>query len=1802
MSLFRLAFFALFLSLLTPACGGDEGDDSTQTGDDASADAGQDVGEDTAADGGDDTDSDAADRSQDAQADAPTDPVTETIGSSGGAVTTRDGVLNLDVPESALSEDTAITLSPLTADEISALGFDDPPFMAFRLQPDGLQFDEPVRAEFALMASDVPGYDTRRSNALIPVLISSDGEVEASEVSLEVDTLSGTIALATDVPHFSTLAIWRGEPWARLDRLGEPFPGDEWAPECCRTPVGSSMPLGVYAGGGADVSDVSLGGGGDRVATAVIDIPTFPLVADGATHVGGFSFTCVGRLEDSSPGNEYEELLPADLTYRAPWLGLDGAELSVEINHRVTATVVCESPANVVRESTSHDSSAADLVWVDADTTCTLGDRALRCDTMGGGAVTAELQGQPKWQVVIGNGELFVGGDDWVQSVQLDPACASDPVMIPSGWYINHVGYTTGDRAFSGYYVGVSNTPNPDDGPAQPAPSYFPVSRAEPTGGECKQAVLGDLEDFPNPYTQSVMTPDPGCYLGRDGDRDVELRCGEDGTLVAQDTDGLRCDQEAGMCQFEKDDRVVFFDVSDPEVQVADLPGLSFPMDFTGSGDEFRAYAFGPDGLTVYLDSGDEASQELANCEDPAAIAVTPGSELIAVLCDQAFQLAELRALYITLIADNILAFPRDVLCRDDDSPYGVADAVGQQFVAGRGDEDVFSGLVPIPDDCGAPELNVKLTFPAAAYDESLGGVLTVNLKVADEGGVLRPVELRRTQREDETVFSYSQATNGTQPIELTVFNGGVGVCLSYEFEASHNCTACLDDAIDRGRSADVVEAFVPLALNTPLEMIVLPGEPDSTETLSVAVPAGCERPKVITTVAPATLDVLDVRTDVVLHGERFREGTRATTRAEDGQDPDQFRVENHHYIAVDEWVSDPSAPVGNPPRSIRPGDDLDIYVWIANPWFDNEENAYCAGYTVTVELACDEEIVCDADSCENPRCAGSEACDTSDDTCSEEEVVALAPHWQREAVSGDGYRVRGLGAGGERSLPFYHCGSGDITWDVDTDASFSGAMAITSGSGDSEVTHKSGAVTLGTGSLTTTLANESRHDVDLENTAGSCSEIDLYAESEHDSGGLYARFDEAFSPAPDFSYNFVFNAYQYSHFVLNPPPEDGCRLTVTSSMAAGDDGIFAVGDVEDVLFAGPDNPLIADDFATYEEAGRRFWEYTYNDPPSGTTFRVGYAPNPPALPAVIDCRPHSVLYTYACGDPQDCSGDGDEDEDGKFGCDDPDCDAVERCVCLDADATGDAVRPEMWQQGLVSTAGDNLRTADRGAEGLFYHCGDGSVTVSAQTPVEFTGELSLTGDSVSETADIPGQVTADITTEGAYLIGTDRNTATCGPSTILLTSEHDAGGNYARFASAYPVAAETPEEDLVFNAYQPSHFLIDTPSVELGDECRLVVQTLGLELDVVAGPLADLEGVARVGDPAHTVTPAVDESGSIQEWVYPISAARGGSVFELNYDGAYSAESYVACDDYTLSYAFDCTVTCDGSVDTDGDTTPNCAPDGGRTPDSPISYTEGVDLEVTLQTFGAGDDSGDYEGLCSFNQGSALTATGPDRWFRIDVPAETLLRVTLIDPPSTTRVVLTQTPTVVGNNCNVFSNREASFANSSGSVATVHVTIDDLFGAGGLRHLEVTFQSLDDDRGLTCSNPIDLSPPTTITGNTLTGVHSPLSNYYGVEQTDTGAIYFCGLNGNVAEGPEHVYRVTVPDDMRLDVVKRSSFGDVRLVATTDCNVGASCRAYGSSDIFMAVPEGPQTYYIFVEGQYDDSGGAYEIDVAFTPL
>jgi hypothetical protein len=145
---------------------------------------------------------------------APTHSGAEISARDGGMVDSDDGRLTLFIPPDALDEDTVIEITPLSRTERSP-AWDDwgvPTTATYRLQPDGLVFNDAVAIAIRVAEEELPGVDDPPATGAEPVYgIASQSDGALPEVWLggvvSGSSPNGTLEVLGLLEHFSEVSV-----------------------------------------------------------------------------------------------------------------------------------------------------------------------------------------------------------------------------------------------------------------------------------------------------------------------------------------------------------------------------------------------------------------------------------------------------------------------------------------------------------------------------------------------------------------------------------------------------------------------------------------------------------------------------------------------------------------------------------------------------------------------------------------------------------------------------------------------------------------------------------------------------------------------------------------------------------------------------------------------------------------------------------------------------------------------------------------------------------------------------------------------------------------------------------------------------------------------------------------------------------------------------------------------------------------------------------------------------------------------------------------------------------------------------------------------------------------------------------------------------------------------------------------------------------------------------------------------------------------------------------------------------------
>ncbi|MEZ6194562.1 MAG: hypothetical protein R3F20_02375 [Planctomycetota bacterium] len=130
------------------------------------------------------------------------------IGAAGGQVSSADGRLVLDIPAGALGNDETITITAIGAADLSGTMADFAPQLAWRLEPDGLVFAQPVAITLDLGAApaEVAGVSTFEIPAVATQSLATGFDLVDLD-DIEVDLALGTVMATGTISHFSDIGV-----------------------------------------------------------------------------------------------------------------------------------------------------------------------------------------------------------------------------------------------------------------------------------------------------------------------------------------------------------------------------------------------------------------------------------------------------------------------------------------------------------------------------------------------------------------------------------------------------------------------------------------------------------------------------------------------------------------------------------------------------------------------------------------------------------------------------------------------------------------------------------------------------------------------------------------------------------------------------------------------------------------------------------------------------------------------------------------------------------------------------------------------------------------------------------------------------------------------------------------------------------------------------------------------------------------------------------------------------------------------------------------------------------------------------------------------------------------------------------------------------------------------------------------------------------------------------------------------------------------------------------------------------------
>jgi hypothetical protein len=121
--------------------------------------------------------------------------------------TSDDGKLTLDIPAGSLSSEAEINISSVPLDELPDILEDISDIAAaYRMEPDGLEFNAPVPISLTFSSSELAGMPEDGVRAYALVTVSSDGEQQLLDnVVTRLSLVMDTVTISSEIGHFSYL-------------------------------------------------------------------------------------------------------------------------------------------------------------------------------------------------------------------------------------------------------------------------------------------------------------------------------------------------------------------------------------------------------------------------------------------------------------------------------------------------------------------------------------------------------------------------------------------------------------------------------------------------------------------------------------------------------------------------------------------------------------------------------------------------------------------------------------------------------------------------------------------------------------------------------------------------------------------------------------------------------------------------------------------------------------------------------------------------------------------------------------------------------------------------------------------------------------------------------------------------------------------------------------------------------------------------------------------------------------------------------------------------------------------------------------------------------------------------------------------------------------------------------------------------------------------------------------------------------------------------------------------------------------
>lgn len=245
------------------------------------------------------------------------------------------------------------------------------------------------------------------------------------------------------------------------------------------------------------------------------------------------------------------------------------------------------------------------------------------------------------------------------------------------------------------------------------------------------------------------------------------------------------------------------------------------------------------------------------------------------------------------------------------------------------------------------------------------------------------------------------------------------------------------------------------------------------------------------------------------------------------------------------------------------------------------------------------------------------------------------------------------------------------------------------------------------------------------------------------------------------------------------------------------------------------------------------------------------------------------------------------------------------------------------------------------------------------------------------------------------------------------------------------------------------------------------------------------------------------------------------------------------------------------------------------------------------VDTTGAAGDVSQWEGVC----GVASTASGPDRFFTLDVPAGSLVRASLqAGSFSGARLALFRDCAAPTSTCERLGSQAVAWANTDSTARPLLLAVDGFLGAqSGVAQVKVELEPLSQQpAGATCAAAIPLAVPGSVTGTT-TGRDDLVDGYVG----PGGECLRYGNLPGMGAGGDVTYAVQVPAGKTLSVAATASGGwDLVVAILGDCGAASSaCSAWsdpGTAQVTNA-SGAVRTYFVVVDGFHPYSHGDFTL-------